>query len=494
MPANALSRSLPAIAGAAQFVQRPGEAGDDPLGPIELMVTAARAAAADAGSDRLLRRVGWIGVAGGYWRYRNPGSLIAGALGCEGAATALASLSGSAPQEMVGRAARLIAQGDVDAALVVGGEARYTSQRLKRAGQEPRWETAPGTGEPERVGGSPEDERWTGEFAVFGAPAVAYALMSDSLRASEHESVDDHRTRLAQLWKRFSDVAVDNPYAWDRTPHSVAAIRDPHPGNRMIAFPYTKAMVANNGVDMGSALLLCSTTLAGELGVASDRLVFPHVVTRAHETWLVAERNELHGSPALAAAGRAAMDHAGIGPDDVAHVDLYACFPSIVMMSASALGFDTRRALTVTGGLGFAGAPVGNAAGQSIAAIVGRVRDGGWGVVHANGGHATKHAFGVYAAHPPERFVLDDVQTSVDLQARAVLDDGWSGEATVEAATVVFDRHGPSHALAAVRPAGGRLQAMRGWGRSTDPGIIDRATTTGIAGATVRRSVDGEIG
>jgi acetyl-CoA C-acetyltransferase len=378
-----------AIAGAAQVIQRPGADLDAVDGPIELMVDAARLAATDAGSSRLLARVGWIGVAGGYWRYRNPGDVVGRALGCGEVRGALSSISGSAPQELVGRAADLIARGEIDVALVVGGEARYSVERLKRAGERPRWQTDRGEGDPDQIGGFPDDEALTREFRMFGAAAPAYALMSDSMRVADGQSVDEHRDGLADLWARFSQVAVGNPYAWDRTPHPVEEIRDPRPDNRMIAFPYTKAMVANNTVDMASAMVLCSVAAAAELGVVPDRLVFPHAVTKAHETWLVVNRDELHGSPALATAGQAALHLAGIGADDVEHIDLYACFPSIVRMSARALGFDIERPLTVTGGLGFAGAPVGNATGQSIAAMIPLLRAGGWGVVHGNGGNAT---------------------------------------------------------------------------------------------------------
>jgi acetyl-CoA C-acetyltransferase len=474
------------------MVQRPTGDLRDALGPIELMIEAARSAAADAGSERLLARVGWIGVAGGYWRYRNPGQLVGQALGCPDATTALSSISGDAPQVMVGRAADLISNGHVDVALVVGGEARYTSQRLKRAGEHPPWETSPGEGDPELIGATPEDASWEREFAVFGAPATAYAVISDSLRVAGGESVEQHRTRVAELWAGFSEVAADNPYAWDRAVHTVAEIREERPGNRMIAFPYTKAMVANNNVDMASAVIMCSVDVAHQLGIAGDRLVFPHAVTKAHETWLVAERDELHDSPALRASGRAALRQAAIGADDIEHVDLYACFPSIVEISRRAVGFDARRELTVTGGLGFAGAPVGNAAGQSIAAIVDRVRSGGWGVVHANGGHATKHAFGVYANHPPTRFVFEDCQPSVDLRARPALDEGWSGDARIEAATVVFDRQGPSRVVAALRPSGVDGN-MRGWGTSTDRQLIERAISVGVAGDLVGRRPGGQI-
>jgi acetyl-CoA C-acetyltransferase len=469
--------ALPAVAGAAQVVQRPDERDDlaDAQGPIELMVDAARAAAADAGSLRLLDGVGWIGVAGGWWRYRNPGQLVGEQLDVPDAATALTPISGTAPQDLLAFAAERIARGQLEVALVVGGEAHWTQQRLARANLEPTWITAPGDGEPETTFGFPAE--LMDEVRVLGSAPAAYAVLDDGLRVAGDESVDDHRDRIAELWSRFSVVAAENPYAWDRSVTDAAAIRDPSPDNRMIAFPYTKAMVANNTVDMASALLLCSARTAAEHGVDTDRLVFPHVVTSSHETWTVAQRDELHGCPALATAGEVAWSHAGLGPDDVEHVDLYACFPAIVQMAAAALGLAEDRPLTVTGGLGFAGAPVGNSTGHAIAAIVAKVRRGGVGLVHGNGGNATKHSVGIYSSSPPRRFVREDVQARVDLRPRDTLDPGWEGPVTVEAATVVFDRQGPEHVLAAVRDDRG----ARGWAFSQDPELMAMAMTEGLA-------------
>jgi acetyl-CoA C-acetyltransferase len=478
----------PAIAGTAQSIQRPSDADLlDRRGPIDLMLDAARAAADDAGAPSLLEKLDWVAVVGGLWRFTNPGQLIAAAVGSPDAATALSAFSGSSGQDLVGIAAERIARGEIDVALVVGGEARWTEQRLKREGATPRWSTEPGEGTPEAL--SPFANEMMAEMATLGPPAVSYALFEDSLRASRGESIDTTRDRAAALWAAMSDVAATNPFAWDQSAHSVTQVRDVTADNRMIAFPYTKAMVANNTVDMASAVLLCSVDAARAAGVADDRLVFPLAVTVAHETWQVVNRDQLHGCPALTTAGHTAFKHAGITVDDVEHVDLYACFPSIVQMSANALGLSTDRPLTVTGGLGFAGAPLANSTGQSIAAIVPLVRGGGYGLVHGNGGMATKHAFGVYGTTPPDEFRRIDCQDDVMDNARAGVPDGWSGDGTVEAATVVFDREGPSYLFAAMRAADG----ARAFARSTDDAAMAEAMKVGVAGQPCERTADGEL-
>jgi acetyl-CoA C-acetyltransferase len=481
--------TTPVIVGAAQVVQRPGDRDlAEALGHIELMSEASRLAASDAGAEGLLAKVQWVGVAGGWFDYRNPGQLVAEAIGAPNARGALTPISGSAPQELLGVAAQRIANGELDVALVVGGEAARSLQRLRKAGLDPHWDTRPGDGNAEQLSTYPIE--LVHESMALGA-APAYALLDDSGRAARGESLVDHLVRISTLWAAFSEVAVGNPSAWDRQLHTADEIAVPSADNRMISFPYTKAMVANNTVDMASAVLLFSTDAARSAGISTDRWVFPQVVANSHETWLLAERDRLHGSPALATAAAAALAHAGIGIDDVQHVDLYACFPAIVQMTCDALGIATDRQLTVTGGLGFAGAAVGNAAGQSIAAMVALVREGGIGLVHGNGGVATKHSFGLYAASAPapKPFALIDCQAQVDHRRRESAAADWAGACIVEAATVVHDRNGPTHALAAVLTSDG----ARGWARSTDTAVMEVASTDGLAGRPAARTGDGTL-
>ena len=68
---------------------------EDPLEcsePYRLMVRAVRNAAIDAGSEGLLEQIESISVPQGIWQYRNPGRLIAEALGCPAARSILSDL------------------------------------------------------------------------------------------------------------------------------------------------------------------------------------------------------------------------------------------------------------------------------------------------------------------------------------------------------------------------------------------------------------------
>ena len=97
----------------------------------------------------------------------------------------------------------------------------------------------------------------------------------------------------------------------------------------------------------------------------------------------------------------------------------------MVAYTAEAMGLDPGRELTVAGGLGFMGAPLNFAAGQALIAMVRRLREhpGELGLVQGNGGHATKHALGVFSTSPPDELVLTRTAESVGDQELRADDD-----------------------------------------------------------------------
>lgn len=224
---------------------------------------------------------------------------------------------------------------------------------------------------------------------------------------------------------------------------------------------------------MAAAVLICSAAKAEALGVPRDRWVFVHAGTDCHEHPFVSNRWAFAETPAIELGGRRVLELAECGIDDIAMVDLYSCFPSAVQLGAQSLGLSLDRQLTRTGGLAFAGGPWNNYVMHAIATMVGDLRrqPGELGLVWANGGYATKHAFGIYSTEPPRRgFRHDSPQTAIDSLPRRELAPAAeaAGASTIEAYTVMHTREGePETAIATCLLADGR----RAWGTSADTGL-----------------------
>src|ERR1700748_1302130 len=86
------------------------------------------------------------------------------------------------------------------------------------------------------------------------------------------------------LWSTYSSVASQNPNAWLKRRFTPDEITTPTPDNRLIAWPYTKLMVANPTVNMGAAILMTSLAKARAARIAEDRLVHIWGGASAEET------------------------------------------------------------------------------------------------------------------------------------------------------------------------------------------------------------------
>ncbi|MDH3754676.1 MAG: hypothetical protein OEU32_12455, partial [Acidimicrobiia bacterium] len=418
------------------------------LDALALMEQAALAARADAGAERVLAELEQIVVVQGVWRYPDPGRGLAQRVGAVDAASSLTPNGGNSPQSAVSALARSIQAGDLDLAMVVGGEVVHTRHKCRAAdvtfAETDQGDIARAPMFGTELGMSSDHESERG----FSRPAVIYPLFESAIRAHRGETHPEHRARIGRLWEGLNRVAVDNPYAWVRTPMRADDIITPGPDNRMVGYPYTKAMNSNWFVNQGAAVIVCSSAKAAALGVSRDRWVFVHSGADACATTLFSRRDDFHSSPAIGESGRAALRLAGAGIDDVAVLDLYSCFPSAVQLTMGELGIGGDRIVTTTGGMSFAGGPLNNYVTHAVATLVDRVRTAGLGLVHGNGGYATKEAFGIYGTEPPAHgYRHADVQDRVDAYPSREVDEGHTGPATVEAYTVLHDTDGPERAL-----------------------------------------------
>jgi acetyl-CoA C-acetyltransferase len=207
-------------------------------------------------------------------------------------------------------------------------------------------------------------------------------------------------------------------------------------------------MVSIMDVDMAAGVVVASHEAADALGVPPERRVYVRGWSYATDPTYVAEHDELWHSPAMAAASDEAMRVAGIGVDDVAHLDVYSCFGSSVNFARDALGLSTgdRRPLTVTGGLPYHGGAGSDYMAHSIATMADVLRrdPGSYGLVSGVGMHMTKHVYGIYSTVPGPVTPPDEarVHAVVDAAGKRAIRDVYDGAATVAAYSVVHGRDG----------------------------------------------------
>lgn len=463
---------------------------DDLVSPLDLMVQAARLAADDAGpGDKAWERLDSVRVVNILsWSYARPPFTLADALGAPPPRIAVyTAVGGNSPQWQVNAAAEAIQRGEAGLTLVAGAEALESARAAAKYG------VTVSRGDRGDVGEITGDQRpgvSEAEMAIgLAAPAMVYPVFENAIRARHGRGLEEHRQLMAELLARFSEVAATRPEAWfpeRRTPEQIAT---PSPQNRMVAYPYTKLMNAIIRVDQGAALLLAPTELAQELGVPEERWVYVWSGAEANDVWFPLERPTLSESPGIRAAGSAALDGAGLGIDDVAHIDLYSCFPSAVEMACEAFGLalDDPRGLTVTGGLAAFGGAGNNYATHSVAAIVERLRQepGAVGLATALGWYITKHAVGLYGTTPPpggefRRADTTAAQAAIDAAALDPPRRDAEGECEVESYTVVCDRDGSAQAVPLVCRTGDGRRAV--------------ATAAADLGSYMEREVVGEQG
>jgi acetyl-CoA C-acetyltransferase len=484
MESMPLDPRTPVIVGVAQVTDRI----NDPTTArtaLELMVDACRSASLDAGRGAAAACVDMVAVVGGLWSHPDPGRRVADILGAKDATTLLTGLSGTSPQRLLDHLAGRISNGHVDSALMVGGEVFRSRRRARRLGVEVRQDRVVDMAPAIRYEGDLEMATPHEEKRGLVEPGIFYSIVETAIRHDHGETVEAHRIRIGRLWESFNAVAVTNPHAAKRISMDSEAITVPSANNRMVAAPYTKAMMANNNVDQASAILLTSVAQAEALGIHRDGWIFPLASTRADDPSSPSVRFYLHRSPAIRTAGNQALDLVGLDIDDIDHLDLYACFPSSVQVCASELGLDPAtetRPLTANGGLTFAGAPHSNSVGQSLAALVNRLRSTpGIGLLYANGGYLGKHAFGIYSNTPPSnRYQSFNCAPAVANQTIRTPNPDYAGQAIVDGYTVRHDRDGlPVDALvAALTDTGARV-----WGKTAKHGTLQRLLAYDIVGS-----------
>lgn len=483
----------PCLVGVATRTWHPDAAGGDAPEPLTMWAEVVRAAAADATATRdPLARIDALDVIFCQsWPYDAPAGRLAAALGIEPRNTSYSGIGGTTGQTIVNQRAAQMLAGELDAAVIVGAEALATAKRITQRGERPNWSHR----DPEKRPFPFEAPFHPSEVAheVFQA-WLTFATWDNARRAARGTSLAQYSAELGELFAPFTEVAASNPEAWFRIARSASELVTVTPANRMVGYPYPKLLVSMMDVDMAAALLLVTRELADEWGVPADQRVYLRGWCSATDPVYVAEHDVLDRSPAMAAASSETLRGAGAGIDDVAHLDLYSCFPSSVNFACDALGIVAGvdgRALTVTGGLPYHGGPGSNYLTHSIAAMARTLRrdPGALGLVSGVGMHMTKHVYGAYSTTPGELVPPDEaaVQVQLDAAGKRTIVAEHAGVATVASYSVVHGRDAaPEWGLLVCdlgeRPTPG---APRAYARLVDAGALADAEVSELVGRSV---------
>ncbi|MEH3156950.1 MAG: acetyl-CoA acetyltransferase [Gordonia paraffinivorans] len=486
---DALDPTTPVVVGVGQASERLDDDGYRGLAEADLAADAVRTALSDCGIDaeRVAAAVDTVGSirsfeissplsSSPFGRPDVMPAAVAQRVGITARRLIAEAVGGQSPQHLLTELAEEIAAGRSEAAVIAGAEVISTKRHIADGdGPRPDWS--------EHHDAAVEDRGFgiagivTAQEARHGLrePLLQYSVLENARRARLGLSREAYGRAMAELFAPMSVVAAKNPHSASPVERTVEEIAESDESNRRITDPYTRLMIARDQVNQAAAVVVMSVARARELGVPQDRWVFLHGHADLVEKPLM-RRPDLSSSPAAAASISHALDAAGIGLDDVAHLDLYSCFPIAVSAVCDALGLsaDDPRGLTVTGGLPYFGGAGNDYSMHAIAEIVGRVRaePGSFGLVGANGGVLSKYSTGIYSTTPTgwRSSTSGGRQAELDAIPDVPTVDRVDGPAVIDSYVVGFGKKGPRQAIVV-----GRVQDRHGVAGDRFIATVDRA-------------------
>lgn len=435
----------PCIVGVGSQTWHPTETGE--VGapePLAMWEAVTRAAEQDAGAGVVQHLDSLDIVYCQTWQYDDPAARLQDRLGVSPRRSQYSGIGGTTPQVLVQEAAARLWRGESEVALVVGAEALDTQRRYRKRGERYPYSYPPA---------SKPSFPWEAPFhpsevahEVFRA-WLTFALFDNARRGHLGVGLDDYRRQLGEQWHRFTTVAAGNPEAWFPFERSASEIITPTASNRLVGSPYTKYMISIMDVDMAAAVFMTTEERADALGIAREQRVYLRGWHYATDPIYVAEHPDLWCSSAMRSVATTALGAAGVGIDDIAHLDLYSCFGSSVNFMRDALGIelDDARPLTVTGGLPYHGGAGSDYLTHAVAQMVRVLREdsGAFGLVTGVGMHMTKHVAGVYSTEPGPI----EIPGAAPVPVTVPIVDHYEGPATVATYSVVYGRDGAEWGL-----------------------------------------------
>jgi acetyl-CoA C-acetyltransferase len=391
------------------------------------------------------------------WAYDDLASRVAAEVGATPRTLINTALGGHLPVRLLDQAAAAIWAGDSEVALLLGAEAQASVTLLGKQGVDPvsvGWSAAPG-GPPafsiEQLG-SPHMVA-----ADLLSPTRVYPLFENRLQADLGQTPAEALAWSARMYADLSAVAARHPVAWNQEELSPAQVT----AGRMVCEPYPLGMNAMPHVDQAAAVVVTSWAKAQEWGITD--VVFVWGGAGADEEPDVLVRKDFSTARALGLALDRCLEQGGVPADELAFVDVYSCFPVVPKLAALHLGLPREQVLSVTGGHSSFGGPLNSYSVHALATAVERLRGGGVGMVHANGGYLTyQHAILLSATPHPEGYVGNPEPAAAHVPgAPAMVQVAGEVDVVVETLTVEHGRDGaPRQAFLVARTAAGDRIAM----------------------------------
>jgi acetyl-CoA C-acetyltransferase len=435
---------IPVIVGIGEISDHPANITDG-LEPLALLEAALKRAEQDSGAP-LLRDIDSLDIVNFLsWRYSDPAAQLSAKLNITPKHAYYGPVGGESPIRYLHEAAQRIARGESTVAAVCGAEAQSTATKAERSGVTLPW-TPFAHDAPEPLRGASYQKPTAVKLGVF-RPITVYPFYEAATAAHWGLTPREALQESGDLWSKYSKVAAGNPNAWLKREFAADDITTPTPDNRLIAWPYTKLMVANPTVNQGAALLMTSLAKARAAGIPENRLIHVWGGASAEEPRDYLDRDQFFESHAQNAVLKAVMSLVGGSGKAFDAIELYSCFPCVPKMARRTLGLGADVQPTVNGGLTFFGAPLNTYMTHAACAMVRKLRDGAdLGLLYGQGGFVTKHHGLVLSRRAPDRAIAQDTSVQAEAErhrgAAPPFVTEADGRGTVESFTVIYGGKG----------------------------------------------------
>lgn len=403
-----------------------------------LMDSAVKAAIKDTENNNITKYIDDIRIPKGYWKYRDPGKWIADKNNISNVKTSIAKV-GVLQQNLINEACLNIINGNIKASLIIGGESRYKRVLASKAGKE-YFETELNKN-PDYYIKAKDELRIPEEEDELGQMAVGYYSIIDSAyRSRKGIKINEYKKDIADLYKKFSEVAVTNKESWLKKSISNEDILNESEKNKKQAFPYNKYHCTSWNVNQSVALIICSEEIADKLDVPNSKRVYPIASAESNHMIPTILRKDLARPMGMQLAAKHILNVCKDNNIKPNIYDLYSCFPIAVKLFADSLLLNKKDAFTVTGGMSFAGGPLNHYVLTSTVKVIEKIRDNNKciGLVTGVSGMMTKQSYAVWSKNSLIPFNYKDVtEEAAKLDIPKKLSTKKSGEVKIVGYTII---------------------------------------------------------